>query len=148
MKNFWKLTLLIFGGIFLILGLVGIFFPILPTTPFLLLSASCFLRSSHTAYRRLMTHKVLGKYIFHYRVTKAVPLKSKVAALSFLWIGILVSVYFAPILWVKGLLLLIAVCVTMHITSLKTLMEEDSESFEEEYRLFLENDCQLPNNKN
>jgi uncharacterized membrane protein YbaN (DUF454 family) len=138
---------MILGGIFLALGIVGIFFPVLPTTPFLLLSASCFLRSSKTAYRKLMTNKVLGKYIFHYRITKAVPLTSKIAALSLLWLGILFSVYIVPLLWVKILLLVIAACVTLHIASLKTMTKEDQLLFEKEYQSFLENDCIVPQSK-
>ncbi|MDF2906265.1 MAG: ybaN [Herbinix sp.] len=144
MKLFWRLTLLVLGGVFLALGIAGIFFPILPTTPFLLLSASCFLKSSKTAYRKLMTNRVLGKYIFHYRITKAVPLKSKIVAISFLWLGILISIYIVPLLWVKVLLFFIASGVTFHISSLKTMTNEDVLLFEKEYQRFLENDCRLP----
>lgn len=140
MKLFWKLTVLVLGGIFLLLGVIGIFFPILPTTPFLLLSASCFLRSSNRAYRMLMTNKVLGKYIFYYRVSKAIPLKSKLTALSLLWLGILFSIYIVPILWVKLLLFLIAIGVTLHISSLKTMTKQDQLICEKEYQYFLKND--------
>lgn len=140
MKLFWKLTLMFLGGIFLVLGITGIFFPILPTTPFLLLSASCFLRSSHSAYRKLMTNKTLGKYIFYYRVSKAVPLKSKIAALSLLWLGILFSIYIIPILWVKVLLFFIATGVTIHISSLKVMTKDDQLLCEKEYQRFLENE--------
>lgn len=145
MKLFGRITLLILGGLFLTLGIIGIFFPVLPTTPFLLLSASCFLRSSRTAYRKLMTNRVLGKYIFHYRITKAVPLKSKITALSLLWIGIIISIYIVPLIWVKGLLFFIASCVTYHILCLKTMTKDDELLFEREYQRFLENDCKLTN---
>lgn len=140
MKLFWKLTLMFLGGIFLILGIVGIFFPILPTTPFLLLSASCFLKSSHSAYRRLMANKTLGKYIFYYRVSKAIPLKSKIAALLLLWLGILFTIYIVPILWVKVLLFFIASGVTLHISSIKVMTKEDRLLCELEYQRFLENE--------
>lgn len=144
MKLFWRLTLLILGSVFLMLGIIGIFFPVLPTTPFLLLSASCFLRSSKTAYRKLMTNRVLGKYIFHYRITKAIPLKSKIVAVSLLWLGILISIYIVPITWVKFLLFFIASGVTIHISSMKTLSSNDILRFEKEYQRFLDNDCSLP----
>lgn len=139
MKLVWRLTLLVFGGIFLILGVIGIFFPVLPTTPFLLLSASCFLRSSHTAYRKLMSNKTLGKYIFYYRVSKAIPLRSKITALLLLWLGILISILIVPILWVKVLLFFIASGVTFHISSLKTMKKDDILLCEKEYQRFLEN---------
>lgn len=144
MNLFWRLTLLILGGVFLTLGIIGIFIPVLPTTPFLLLSASCFLRSSGTAYRMLMTNRVLGRYIFQYRITKAVPLKSKITALSLLWLGILISISVIPILAVKVLLCFIAIGVTIHISSMKTLTKDDIFLFEKEYQRFLENDCKLP----
>jgi uncharacterized membrane protein YbaN (DUF454 family) len=134
---------MILGGVFLALGVIGIFFPVLPTTPFLLLSASCFLRSSKTAYRKLMTNRVLGKYIFHYRITKSVPLKSKIAALSLLWLGILISIFIVPLILVKILLFVIATCVTIHISSLKTMTKDDQILFEKEYQRFIENDCNL-----
>jgi uncharacterized membrane protein YbaN (DUF454 family) len=139
MKFFWRLTLLVLGGLFIVLGVIGIFFPVLPTTPFLLLSASCFLKSSNTAYRKLMTNKTLGKYIFYYRVSKAIPLKSKIAAFSLLWLGILTSILIVPIFWIKVLLFLIASGVTFHISSLRTMTKDDRLLCEQEYQRFLEN---------
>ena len=140
MKLLWRLSLLTLGGITLILGVIGIFIPVLPTTPFLLISASCFLRSSHSAYRKLMTNKTLGKYIFYYRVSRAIPPKSKIAALSLLWLGILFSIYIVPLLWVKVLLFIIATGVTIHISSLKTMTKEDQALCEKEYQHFLKNE--------
>lgn len=139
MTQIKKLILLLSGGIFLILGTVGVFIPLLPTTPFLLLSAACFLRSSKAIYRWLMTNRVLGKHIYQYRVTKAVPLRSKLIALAMLWLGILISIYIAPVLWVKLLLFIIALGVTRHISSMKTMTLEDKVQFEESYLLFLNN---------
>ncbi len=143
MKLFWKFSLLILGGVFLTLGIVGIFFPVLPTTPFLLLSATCFLKSSKAAYRKLMSNRILGKYIFQYRITKAVPLKSKITALLLLWLGILISLYHIPLLLIKILLLLIAIGVTLHISSLKTMTKEDKERFMREYQYYLEHNSFL-----
>jgi uncharacterized membrane protein YbaN (DUF454 family) len=86
-----------------------------------------------------MTNKTLGKYIFYYRVSKAIPLKSKITALSLLWLGILASIYIAPLLWVKILLFFIASGVTLHISSLKTMKKDDLLLCEKEYQNFIDN---------
>lgn len=140
MTQIKKLILILLGSIFLLLGTIGIFIPILPTTPFLLLAAACFLRSSKAIYRWLMTNRVLGKYIYQYRITKAIPFRAKLVALTMLWVGIFISAYIAPVLWVKLLLIVIASGVTHHILSRKTMTLEDKVQFEESYQLFLHND--------
>lgn len=137
MKKLKKLILIIFGSIFLTLGVIGLFLPILPTTPFLLLSASCFLRSSKTAYRWIMTNKVLGRYIFQYKIVKALPLKTKITAFLGLWITMLLSILIVPIIWVKVLLLIIATGVTVHIAMIKTMGAKERVLFESEYKRFL-----------
>lgn len=117
-----KILLLLVGIISLILAIVGIFLPLLPTTPFLLLSATCFAKSSERLYNWLMNHKHFGAIIKNYRGKKAVSLHSKIYALVLLWTTILSSaIFFVPIFWVKVLLLCIASAVTYHILRLKTL---------------------------
>ena len=63
-----KILLTILGLLSLTLGVIGIFVPLLPTTPFLLLAATCFLKSSKTLYEKLINSKHLGQYIRDYRV--------------------------------------------------------------------------------
>jgi uncharacterized membrane protein YbaN (DUF454 family) len=112
----------ILGLISLILGIIGIFLPVLPTTPFLLLSAGLFFRGSEKLYNWLMNHKHLGPYIRNFRENKSIPLRAKIYSISLLWVSILVSViFFIPLLFVKILILLIAVAVTVHILRYKTL---------------------------
>jgi len=111
----------VFGSIFLIVGVVGIFLPLLPTTPFLLVSAAMFFRGSEKLYTKLMEHPYLGTYIAQYRIHKAIPLKAKVISITFLWLTILFSAFFVvPLWWVKILLIGIAIAVTFHILSYKT----------------------------
>ena len=74
------------GFLSLALGLAGIFLPVLPTTPFLLLSAALFFRSSPSAYQWLMNHRLLGPYIRDFRESRAIPLRAKIIALSLLWL--------------------------------------------------------------
>ena len=74
------------------LGTLGIVVPLLPTTPFLLLAAACFVRSSDRLHNWLMKHRVYGPVIRGYREHKALPASSKVTILVFTWTAILSSV--------------------------------------------------------
>ncbi|MFO7842457.1 MAG: YbaN family protein [Bacteroidales bacterium] len=112
---------MILGSISLGLGVLGIFLPLLPTTPFLLLSAALFLRSSKRLYHWLMNHKYLGKHLQNYIQHKTIPRKTKIYAISLLWTTILLTALFAvPHSWVKILLIIIAAAVTIHILSFKS----------------------------
>ncbi len=113
------------GTIFVGIGLLGIFLPVLPTTPFLLLAAACYARSSKRFYDWLITNKLFGSYIKNYRDGKGVPLKVKIFTISFLWITIMFSVFFIiQIYWVRILLFFIAIGVTIHILTIKTYTQE------------------------
>jgi len=117
-----KILYSVLGSISLALGILGIFLPVLPTTPFLLLSASLYLKGSEKLYNWLMNHPKLGPYITNFRIHKSIPLKAKIISILMMWITILITViYFIPLLPVKILLLLIAIAVTIHILSFKTL---------------------------
>ena len=107
------------------LATAGIFLPLLPTTPFLLLAAACFIRSSNRLYRWLITHKWFGPYIKNYREHKAITKRAKVVILLLLW-GTLgyTAIGVISALAARVLLLLIGVGVTLHVLSLKTLTPE------------------------
>ena len=120
--KFSKLALILAGSVFLVLGILGIFLPLLPTTPFLLLAAACYFRSSERFYNWLINNKWLGSYIKDYREKKSIPIKIKVITLSILWLAIGYSVFFVVnIFLLKVILILIATGVTIHILSLRTL---------------------------
>jgi len=120
-NRFFRYLLIIAGTIFLGLGIIGIFLPILPTTPFLLLAAACYARSSKRFYDWLMNNKWFGTYIKNYREGRGVPLKFKVFTISLLWITILISVFFViNNFWIKIILIIIAIGVTIHILTIKT----------------------------
>ena len=104
------------GTILIGISIVGIFLPVLPTTPFLLLAAGLYAKSSIKFYNWLINNRILGKYIKNYREGKGIPLKVKIIAISILWITIGYSAIFAiDILWVRILLVIIAIGVTVHI---------------------------------
>jgi uncharacterized protein len=120
-----KILLIIAGNISLSLGIVGIFVPVLPTTPFLLLSAACFLRSSDRLYQWLTGHRIFGAYIRYYIVYRAISVRAKVISVVMLWIVIGGTiVFFIDMLWLRILLIIIAFSVTVFILSRKTLTGE------------------------
>ena len=120
-QNKWLKALLISLGVFFIgLGAIGIFIPVLPTTPFILLSAALFARSSDRFYRWLVGNRVFGKYIKDYREGKGVPLKVKISAISILWITISLSIVFGvEMLIIRILLVLVGIGVSIHIAMIK-----------------------------
>lgn len=119
-KRWVRILLIICGFVSLVVGMLGIFLPLLPTTPFLLLSAYCFARSSRKFHRWLLGNTILGKYIRNYREGRGMTLRAKICTLSLLWATILVSAYFCPIIYVKIGLLLVAIGVTIHVVRIKT----------------------------
>jgi len=124
-NRFFRYLLIISGTIFLGFGIIGIFLPILPTTPFLLLAAACYARSSKRFYNWLMNNRWFGNYIKNYRDGRGVPLKFKIFTIFLLWITILVSVFLViNNYWVKIILILIAIGVTIHILTIKTYKQK------------------------
>jgi len=111
---------IISGSIALGLGVLGIFLPLLPTVPFLLLAASCYVKGSPSLYNWLMEHPYLGKIIRDYKENKTIPLQTKIVTLLLLWLSIGISIFIVSILWIRILLLLIATAVSIHILLFKT----------------------------
>ena len=123
-RNWMRPLLVIFGTFFVGLGIIGIVVPVLPTTPFLLLAAACYARSSPRFYHWLLYNRWFGNYISNYRQRKGIPLKVKVLTITLLWVTIGASVIFAvQSLLVRIILILIAIGVSIHVLSLKTLKQ-------------------------
>ena len=117
-----KTICIILGTISLGLGILGIFLPLLHTTPFLLLTAALYFKGSPRLYQWLLNHKYFGTYIRNFRENKAIPLRAKIISLLLMWGTMLYCIFFLiPLVWVKILLFLIAAGVTYHILSFKTL---------------------------
>lgn len=95
------------GTLSVFLGLLGIFLPVLPTTPFLLLAAYLYARSSARFYNWLMNHRVLGPYVRQWVEHRTLTLKTKFLAIGLLTLTIVASnvffVRFAPALPVMAL---------------------------------------------
>lgn len=127
-----KYLFIALGFIFLALGVIGIVFPVLPTTPFLLLTSYFFVRSSDKLYHWLIHHKVFGAYIYNYVKYKAIRMSAKIAALLMIWVTIPIClIYFIDSLFVKIILTIIASIVSIYIISLKTLKGEPEKAPEQ-----------------
>ncbi len=116
-----RYALLAVGWLSVALGVIGIFLPVLPTTPFLLLAAACFARSSTRFHDWLVGHPRLGPWIKDYLGGQGIPLKGKVYALVLMWASIALSCYLVPRPWARAFMLTSAVCVSVYILRQKTL---------------------------
>ena len=121
----YRIILISTGILAVILGAAGIFLPLLPTTPFLLLAAACFMRSSEKLYLRLINHRWLGSFIRNYREHKAITLRAKVYTLLLLWLSLGYTVIWViQSMWLRFLCMFIGFGVTLHVAGKKTLQRE------------------------
>ncbi|WP_310608479.1 DUF454 family protein [Buttiauxella brennerae] len=104
-----RTILIIIGWLAVVLATLGVVLPLLPTTPFLLLAAWCFARSSPRFHHWLLYRSWFGRYIRHWQDHRALPPGAKPRALIFIVITFAVSLYLVNILWVR-LLLLVMMC--------------------------------------
>lgn len=122
-----RVLLMAAGTVSLAFAVVGLVLPLIPTTPFLLLAAACYCRSSERLYHWLISNKWFGEYIRNYREGRGIPLKTKILALTVLWVTISVSALFlVPILIVQVLLIIVATAVSIHILRLPTYRKNHS----------------------
>ncbi len=113
-----RALLVVLGSVFVALGVIGAFLPVLPTTPFLLLAAACYLHSSERLHAWLLGHRFLGSYLRAYQEGRGLSLKARLTTIGVLWVSTLGSVLVAipgSPLWLRGLLIVITVCVTVHV---------------------------------
>jgi uncharacterized membrane protein YbaN (DUF454 family) len=121
-----RILLMAAGTLAVALGVIGIFLPILPTTPFLLLTAFWYARSSERFLNWLLTNRWFGAYIRDYRQGRGIPLREKIISLAALWLTIGSSaVFFVPMWWGRLLLALIAIGATIHLARMKVSIPED-----------------------
>jgi uncharacterized membrane protein YbaN (DUF454 family) len=101
------------------MGAAGLVLPVLPTVPFVLLAAACFLRGSERHYRWLVSHPVFGPHVAEYLAGKGLRPRAKALALATLWAAVLVSVFaFVPLLAADVLLIAVATLVSVYILRL------------------------------
>ena len=119
-------TLLFSGFLATSLGVLGIFLPVLPTVPFLLLALACFARSSERFYKWLLDHAHFGPIIRPYINGQGMTRASKVKAIALVWASISLSAfYLVEIVWVRCLLLIISCGVTLYLLRLPEIAVDD-----------------------
>jgi uncharacterized membrane protein YbaN (DUF454 family) len=118
-----RIFLIIVGSVSLVLGLLGVFLPVLPTTPFLLLSAALWVKSSPRLYEWLLNHRIFGDYIRNFRENRAIPLRAKIVSVTLLWATMSYCIFVVANekLWLQIVLATIAIAITWHILSYATL---------------------------
>ena len=84
--------LVVAGTICVVLGVVGIFVPVLPTTPFLLLAAACYARASERFYRCLLSNRTFGPTIREWRLHRSIPWRTKIVAIALMTLTISISI--------------------------------------------------------
>lgn len=116
--------LLIAGLLSTALAVIGIFLPLLPTVPLLLLAAACFARSSETFYNWLLDHRHLGPMLQPWLDGAGIPRRTRVKAIALVWVTITISaLLFVSLPWVRVLLFTVALCVTIYLLRLPTRIE-------------------------
>jgi uncharacterized membrane protein YbaN (DUF454 family) len=110
------------GTLCVALGVLGAVLPLLPTTPFLLLAAACFARSSAPLHRWLHTNRFFGDYLRRYRAGEGLPLRAKHSILAILYLSLGYSAATVPahLAWIRLPLLAIAVGASVQILRMKT----------------------------
>lgn len=115
-----KLVLNICGCLAVVLAILGVFLPLLPTTPFLLLASACFARGSDRLHRWLLNHGTFGQYLRNFEQGRGIPARAKLLALAMMWTSIGYAVWRYPQWWLKAGLLLIAIGVSIYLLRLPT----------------------------
>lgn len=112
------------GSCSFILGFLGLFLPILPTTPFWLLTAYLYLNSSSKLYNRAMKIPLFSKIVRDFQEHKAISVRTKIISISTIWITVVLSAYFVDTLWLTILLFVISTGISLYILSYKTLQQD------------------------
>jgi len=120
-KSLKNTILTLFGLLAVVLGLIGIFLPVLPTTPFLLLASALFVRSSQRMHSWLMHNRILGPYLHTYLECGAVTRRTRAHALVFLWTSLSLSMLWINKPIVHIILPIVGMAVTVHLMKLKTI---------------------------
>lgn len=92
-----RLAFLTLGTLFVALGIAGIFLPVLPTTPFMLLAATCYARASTRFYNWLLNNRIFGPTILEWRRYRSIPYRVKWTAMVLMGATLTLSIlYFVP----------------------------------------------------
>ncbi|MFC1873307.1 YbaN family protein [Chloroflexota bacterium] len=122
--NIKRILLLTAGVLFAAIGTIGIFIPVLPTTPFFLLAAACFVRSSQKAYNWLLNNRLFGEYLKNYIERRGMSLKMKVLTILLMWAAIIFSIYTViDSVVISIIFIVLGVGVMTHLITLNNIKE-------------------------
>jgi len=121
-----KILFFSLGVILVAIGAVGVFLPVLPTTPFILAAAACFSKSSKRAEKWISNNRYFGSYIENYKNKVGVPIDVKRNSLIFLWIALIISAIYINKLYMYIILAIVGICVSAHILLFKTKVEREN----------------------
>lgn len=122
-----KLLFKILGIFFMVLGIIGIFLPVFPTTPFVLLSAYLFFNSSPKFFMILINNRLVGLPLYTFMIYKSISLRSKLIAVLFLWTSGTFSMQFIDIFYVKLVMFIVFIAVSVHIFSFRNLTVQEKQ---------------------
>lgn len=125
------------GFLSVALGVIGLFLPVLPTTPFMLLAAYCFCHSSKRLYRKLLTHPKVGFKVYSFRISRGISKRAKYQIFLLLWATLLLSGILVNHWGVRWLLAFVGVGVTWHINSFRTLSHEEQQKQRVQYNEYI-----------
>lgn len=118
-----KALLVAAGSLCIVLAVLGVFLPLLPTTPFLLLASACYVRSSERLHGWLMGNRLLGGYIRNFKERRGMTVRAKVVTIVLLWLPLLYSIYRLELFWVELLLVLMGLVWTALIVRMQSHRE-------------------------
>ena len=119
--NVKKVVFIALGCFFLALGAIGVFLPVLPTTPFVLVSAACFSAGSKRLNAWLSRSRIFGPFIENYRTKQGISVLRKAVSIAFLWTGLIISMLIVRTTLIYIILGLVGIAVTIHLLTIKTL---------------------------
>ncbi len=133
----------------MVVGIIGIFLPVFPTTPFILLSAYLFFNSSPKLFMILINNRLVGLPLYTFITYKSIEFRSKLIGLLLLWTSGTISMNFISLFYIKLVMFLVFLGVTIHIFSFRNLTKEEKILAKESYqRRFKDKKKCLKNNRN
>jgi hypothetical protein len=129
-----KSLLVILGTLSLSLGVAGVFLPVIPTTPFLLCTCACYMRSSKRLYLWLLRRKVIGAYIYNYITYRAVLKSTRTFSLILLWAALIISMLLMSNGYLSAFLALVGIGVSIHLFTLKTIRKSEMDTLSPDER--------------
>ncbi|MFI8621155.1 YbaN family protein [Marinomonas sp. NPDC078689] len=115
-----RIFFIILGWFSLITGIIGIFLPLLPTTPLVLLAAWCFSKSSERFHTWLIEHKYFGPILRDWQSSDGIPKRTRNRAILFMWLGMTISIIIVGRFWATLCLIIIGLAVSIYLLRMPT----------------------------